>query len=338
MTGFENPESWEKAKKYAGVVGGMPALFSNAVRTLLTAHKAGETELTPAASFHYNRLLNSASVLSPLYYATKFFRPEELRKHPVLKPVGFTQIFTLEELAGLLALLYLFRRVRKGCDPEEWDKLQTPLNRYMAIGGHLGTAIPNLGMMNGIVFSAFRYIGLGIFLGCDKKNFVKYRRFLRTNKRFFDTEEEYRVWECTHIHIGSILIQTSGLGVDLANGFTQGLSEPDKELPPDSYGYRTRLAMLWIETLLTTGKVPDMTHLGQYYPLRDALDAMLDRVENARQDARAYVWLTKGKDDISPDVTPELFAEPDAAEEIQTDEDIFESSTEEEAPQGAQEE
>jgi hypothetical protein len=57
-----------------------------------------------------------------------------------------------------------------------------------------------------------------------------------------------------------------------------------------------------------------MTHRGDFYPLKPELAEMVERAESLRDRGSVTKWLFKGKEDISPELTPKLF--PSGAEAV----------------------
>lgn len=339
MTEFGTAESWEEARKVAAVIGKPPSTFGTCIRTLINdnIHNAGNPG--EISTFSLYRLFKSKNLQSTLYYAIKTYRPEELQKHRPITSDSLFKIFKLDELAYLLSILYLFRTIRKDCDAEEWKQWCTPFHGLMDIGGIVGQAIPAIGFTVGILTAGLRHMGGAMFLRLDKARFTKYRRNLKTRKIYFDLDEEMNTWGCTHVQIGSLLLQSLGTGVEMPNALAHGLlpsDTPDNAIP--DLVLRTKVASTWIEALHVTGKLPDVVHRAKFYPTQEQAEFLVGIVKAVREKSSLYEWLNKNKDHVSPQNTPELFANtgPAQAEAMGAEGDTTETEVFEEPSEDAQ--
>lgn len=309
---FNTPESWLKAKKYSAVFGEVPSSFSSAIRTLIADQtKLGGT-LSSGAAFLVSRLLIGPSMKAPFYYATLTYHSEQLSNAAHVNTKKLASMFPPYDIAVIVGLLYLFRRAKKFCESQEnqWAFLVPPLLRDIDLGGMVGEAIPKIGRGSGMIVGALPGIALGAMIAADKNGAKEYIRFLKAEKKSFDPDWEMEKWGCTTIQVGSLLMQGVGFGIEFANsmslGFTPGTTLDEGRAPEV---YRAYITQVWIKALAETGDVPDITHSGNYYPLKVALGKLLYEANNIKEKGSKFSWITKNKDDISPEATPQLFEE-----------------------------
>jgi hypothetical protein len=314
-------ESWTEARKVASLVSNVSALFSTAIRFLRKDAEAKLPTMSRTSGYAVERLLSSASFKAPTYYAALTFKPEALASADYISPRALAEIFSPSELANIIGLLYLYRRIQKGCDETEWGELSKLIHTHAQLGGHLGSSMKNIGLSHGLMLGTIRYLSLGLFAGLEKKAFSQYRRNLKIQKKDFDLAEERRIWGCTHLEVGSILIQSLGLGGDVSKALITGLlmlGIPDKQLDLDAY--RMRISWIWIRSLLLNGNPPDIAHRGDFYPLKDDLAKLVERAYDLRTNGVAHPFYAKGKEDLSPSLTPVLFKASEGHSETPSEE------------------
>ena len=296
------------ARGYAGQIGEIPSSFTSTIRSLIQDEEKNKGQLGNSSRFMVLRLLKGPSLLAPIYYAAKTFYPQKVSALSARGPAEFIKVFSSLELAGLVSLVYLFKKVRAVAKQPLWENIASEARSAAEIGGQIGIAIPRIGLTGGVVVGSLPIIALALFDLHDPKGFAEYRRKVRSQKLSIDLASEMERWGCTRYNIAAILLQTLGFGVPLANAFSLGLSSPSA-LGEDLQGeeYRFKITSVWINTMLDTGKPPAIRHRGEYYPQQQALEALLPQVAVVRQRGSMHDFLHRTKDDIGPDSSPELF-------------------------------
>jgi len=303
-----SPESWEEARRIAARIGAVPSAFTSCVHFLRKDCESSSGMLSAGSKFALGRLLKSEFFRGPLYYGAETFFSEELEQCDRLDADTFADLFGADGLAITVSLLYLYRRLQKDCDPTEWELLSQHVMIESELGAHIGKAIPNIGFPLALLVGGMRHLSNAIFLAADKKNFVAYRRARNKNPNRFDMDYEYKTWGCNHAQVAAILLQAVGLGVNLVDALLGGLNPV--ELPFDQIepgALKVKLTTLWIQSLRETCSQPDMTHIGKYYPLKQDLEALVQKAEAVKASGSKYKWLTRGKEDVSPEKTPKLY-------------------------------
>ncbi|MBX7137976.1 MAG: hypothetical protein K1X83_08335 [Oligoflexia bacterium] len=300
-----SPESWEEARRIASQIGPVPSSFTSCIHFLKKDFEATGL-MGPRSKFALNRLLRSDIFRAPMYYGTCTFFHEEMEHYEHVDAPVFAELMGLDGVIVATSLLYLYKRLKRNSDQTEWAHLAKNILLDAELGGHLGRAIPAIGFTLGLMVGGIRQVSLGTFLGVDKKNFTAYRR---KTKGAFDMTTEVAHWGCNHAQVGSLLLQAVGMGVSQVDGLITGL-DPSitnaDSLAPDAL--KVRLVSIWIEALRTTGAPPDMVHNSKYYPLKKDLDRLLAKVEETRLHGTAFGWLERGKEDVTPEKTPQLYS------------------------------
>jgi hypothetical protein len=311
ITELNTPESMQNARAYAGLFGEIPSSFTTVLRTLLVEHEKNGGSLSAGGRFAAGRLLRSNSIASPLYFASKIYRPEIFAGPGVFNSNRFMDVYSPFDLAVLIGTIYLYRRAKSVAEADEWAYIIADLQERVDISYQVGQAIPKIGGTIAVLCTAFPTIALATFQRHDKKGFKEYRRHLKSKGRAFDTIFEMRQWECTSVQIAAVFLQILGFGIEFSGNFSRGLlSVPPLQNKLDSTAYRFPLCSLWVDALLKSGAVPDMVHRGDFYPQKDALTTLLERVQRIRDGANRHPWLKATKDELTPDSAPELFQKP----------------------------
>lgn len=301
-------ESWEQAKKYAAVIGNVSSLFSSCIRFLMKDAAAGQKTLSSASKYSLGRLLSSPSFKAPIYFAAKAFKGEELAKHSKISPEELAALFSPDELAHLVGMLYVYRRLQRLVPDDEWKEISKLLHVHAQLGGYVGQALPRIGLSWGLLLGTIRHLSWGLFVVADKKVFTAYRRQTKIKKVTFDIVEETRIWGCNHLQVGSLVIQQLGLGTAIPQAINLGLlaeNTPDDVV--DDEGYRARILWIWIESLKATGMQPSITHKGAYYPVKAAAEKLEGLAAPIVSDGDAVEFYRVNKDDITPATAPHLF-------------------------------
>lgn len=295
-------ESWDRANKYAKLIGEIPSSFSTTIRTIRNnnAPSAG-TQFDKASKFMALRLIKSPTLKAPVYFAACTIYPEKLTPGTVLRDTQLLELFHPHELASILGMVYVYRRAKRVCSGALWENLVKELNSQADIGIRLGRCIPKIGPSVGVVLGTIRNLSLALFLSRDEKGFRAYRREVNAKEKFFDLGLEMKTWGCDDVQLSSKILQALGFGLPFAAGFSFGLTASSQaELESDPEYYRWHCASLWIEALRHTGQAPQITHKGQYYPLKADLDRLCEEAQAINVNGSKFTWLEKEKDALPP--------------------------------------
>jgi hypothetical protein len=286
------------------------------VRALVNDHATNNKQLGPLSSYQMGRLLRGRGFKAVLYYAALTYKPESIENSKGLGNNELQSIFAPIDLAALIAVVYFYRTARKKTPPAAWQHLAEQLPIYADIGGFLGYAIPKMSFARGLIVGTAPLIGQAAFAQHDQQGFAEYLRTLKRQQIRRDMDYEMKRWGCTSVQIASILMQTIGLGVPLADEFTRGLSttkENCQKIPDEEYSYF--IAEIWTEALNATAEAPQQAHRGDFYPLQPEYDRLIKMAKTVQEKGSLHRWLERGKNDISPEKTPLLTGLEEAAQE-----------------------
>ncbi len=305
---LNNADSLQTARAYAGLIGEIPSSFTSTLRTLILDEEKSGGKLSSSGRFLALRLLKGPSLLASFYFAGLTYRQTKLAELGPVTPQTLIKVFTPYEIAGLIGAIYLYRKIRALVPESSWADISQLVRPTMEMGGHLGTSLPRIGFTIGLYSGGLAPLSLALFQKHDEKTYKEYRRHLRSSKLSEDLQFEMRTWGCTRYNIGSIFIQTLGFGVTTANAYSAGMScaHPLGE-GLSSEAYRFKIASIWLASLLGSGKVPEITHKGEYYPTQTASSVLTQEATYIREKGSKHSFLDRVKDDISPESNPGLF-------------------------------
>ena len=306
---MNDAESLVTARAYSNLIVEIPSSFTSTVRTLILDQEKNSGKLSAAGRFLALRLLKGPSLLAPFYFAGLTYKNKELGAEggPTLQ--NLVKVFSPYEISGLLGLIYLLRKVKGTVSEIIWDEHKPHIFKGIEIGGHLGLALPKIGFTMGLFCGGLGKLGQCLFQKHDEKAYKEYRRHLRAKKLDLDLQYEMGVWGCTQYNVASMFIQLLGYGVNTANSYSAGMSggivPGGGEPPPDVY--RFKIASVWLDSLKSTGLVPNITHKGDYYPTKEATELLVQEIGIILEKGSKLAFLDKTKEDLSPEKTPYLF-------------------------------
>lgn len=294
--------SWDHARAYASLLGTVPSSFNTAIRALKgDADKSGE--LSRGTTFQAGRLAQSPSLSACFSFAAKTFFPEEVQRNPSMAGKDFLKIFPAEAMATLIGTSYYYRKAKQLAAEDEWTHYSKNIHYQTDLGGFLGLVIPRIGLGKGVLVGAIDTIALTCFHLHDKKGFTEYRRLLKNKNVREELTHEQDRWGCTRYHVGGILLQALGLGIEFSNNYAVGLLASDaneKLLQPDAYTFR--ISRVWLESLMKNSEAPDRAMRVEYYPEAVGLKRLQTVAANLKNRGSEFSWLDKLKTSDSGEI------------------------------------
>lgn len=116
-----------------------------------------------------------------------------------------------------------------------------------------------------------------------------------------------QTWGCTDLQIGGVLLQALGFGVTFSNSYVMGLTPTLTGGPRDPACRAFSACSMWIDALLKTGNDPQVAIDTKFYPLVEPRMRLMETIEVLRESGSVCNWLSKNKEDLSPELTPVLF-------------------------------
>lgn len=314
-------ESWENARNYFNLLGAVPSSFSSAIRTLLLDEEkhGGVIQFNTKAALL--RLFSSPGTLSPLYFAASTLYPDRVDSAPTLTTKELIAMFRAETLAGVLGALFLTRRCKKQAPETEWSEVYKDEEPRIELQLLIGESIAKIGGGKAVLYAVLRSVVRGAFQIHDLKGSNLYRRHIESTGGY-DPGWEFSRWGCTLGQVGSVAVQLLGFGTQFAGAVAKALDLPYGEISEvgEEDVYRLKLLERWCKDLLATGKEPDIVHRGDLYPINERSKGLFASAAAIKSSGVQNGWLMRGKDDISPDLTPKLFTEAQKADHLKASE------------------
>lgn len=308
---------WQKAKKVVGRIGGVPNSFSSCVFTLMGAEEKNNNEYTSAARGITSLLLRGHSVLGPLYFATKSIFKDEIEGQEAVGLSDFLKLYKPSDLAGMLGLLYYYKRIAQLCPDEVFQELAPTIQRDVTVAAHLGRAIERIGIGRAVLAAGLPRLATLLFLVKDpnkERRGQAYQNYLRHCEKenvLFDLKKEIELWGCTHTDIAGNMLQAGRYGLGFAHTFSDAMARVGEIKTAGTDLLQFSLVPLWVRAYVETGKPPEITHKGGFYPMQVDLDRLDKRVPGIKDIGAAETgWLEKGKGSVSREATPQIFAVP----------------------------
>lgn len=295
------------ARRYAQLIGVMPATFSSSIKELMDDESKALTTLSERSEFQVGRVLRGPTALALMYWASKTFCHDKMHPGWIYSSLQLSRFYNPSTLAAILAYTYLFKRVKRIVHPEEWSFISEPLQRNMEICGLVGWNLPEVGATNALLGGGVLHLAFACLSAHDRKGYAEYRRYLRIKKRAQDSEYEIKFWGCTSIQIASHILLLAGFGVTVSHLFLEGFREPEP-IPgaPRAKGPFV-LVRRWLEELarkntgeneaaadkktsLIIGRTPDIA----------------EKLILIHKNGSLHHWLERGAEDIGPDKSPDL--------------------------------
>ena len=306
MSDINSASSWEVGRTVATTQLDLQRnALTTCVRVLHSDFVKGDQEFSIASKYLLTTLIRGRSVQAPLYYAAATFAPKKAAEIGKMTVKSIGKIFSPGEISVILALSFIFRRIQKWSALEAFQLLGQTMHIFTDLGGLVGSALAPVGLRRGLLVGGIRHLALAAFLGYDEKSFLKYRRAVRLEEKFFDLETEYQLWGTTHLHVASHLIQILGLGLDDARVIVEAFLP--EAAANTALQYDLQITETWIESLYRTGKPPEIVHQGSYYPKASEVAALSETSSELRSMGSTFQFITRKREDVSPEKTPALY-------------------------------
>ena len=306
------PEAWLEAKEIVTGLGSrFPVSFTTPIRTLMHDQTKGST-LSPAAQFLTTRLLRSPTFKAMFYYLSLSLFGDKLANSAYLSSSDLVRLYQPQDCASIIGVIYLTRRLqKKRADTlSRWQPALERITVHTEVGGHLGLAIPTIGISRGILTGAMRDLGILSLGRHNREAYASYCEHLNATNKLYDFEYELEHWGCRHIDVAGNVLQQMGFGIKHALSLITGLgNKPPGRPDHDPNAFEFHLSELWINSLVQTQKEPDFTHLGVYYPTEKDKYRLLYEINQLHESGSKHRWLLRSKEDINPQCTPQLYQE-----------------------------
>lgn len=322
----ELSDDWQAARHYAFSFQPFSNLFTHFIRAAQSELQQGTKPLSSPTHQQFARLYRSASVRAILYYALITLDEAPVKKREYVRDSDIYSLISPSDLTALLAIIYLFRRGRTLTKRyEESERILQNAQLYADLSLYLGSAIPDLGISACLFGGPLRNLIFLSYLNANRKVFKQYWVDIKRRKVPFDLKMEMEMFRCTHLQVSAVVLQKVGFGAERGKSFIAGVeAKSHKELKGDALRYMAGLK--WLDALILTGGAPDAT-IGDEFMLEEhAANRLEPQIDKLLRDGSAYSWLFKGKKDLNPSRTPQVYffdldAKPESPAEDQIDDE-----------------
>jgi hypothetical protein len=293
----QGKEQWLTALRYVDSIGKIASNFSTAVRAITLSELKYGNNRSPEARDTAQRyvlpwLRRSPSLKAVFYYAAESIYEEQLEHEKSLTLSKLLDIFAPGEVATIMGLVYLKRRLQIRVEPTEWERLSALFQIQMELGTLVGSKIPMMGAGAGMLIGGLRVLGFSALAMDDVERFKDYRRDTKRRGLLFDLEHEEKVWGCNHLHIASLLVQNMGYGLQAGLGIGLGVSSRGILSPQSWFSALDSETQCWQVAI----SLIEALHTGQEFPRFIPVDHEL-YLDAAKEDAlrqTANTVLAKG--------------------------------------------
>jgi hypothetical protein len=304
---FEDELSWLQAQAYASQIGRMPNFFSAAVRLLVADHQKNERALRPVTKYLVSQALRGKKILSMLYYATLQLKPKELEGRKNIRLGELINLYEPYDIAVLYGIYLIYRRALKALDLDHARirKILPHLQEEVQLGGIIGAAIPRIGIGNGVLAGTLHQLAILMISGKCPTAVAEYHQQLHKQHKRIDLQNEVERFGCTSLQVGAVLLTKIGFPRSFIETYL-GALDPELGMG-DTTGmlHQIRYGKLWINGLVEKKDQPTDVIPGDYYPLLEANNWMLDEAANIEMGNTA--WIERDGTDISEELTPLLY-------------------------------
>ena len=300
----------ERVAKVIRTIGHVTSTVTTTIRSLTmnNAYDAPRGGLDEMSLFELSRYIKAPSVKIPFYFAAERRMSSSQKSAKSIGAPEIIEVFNAHELASMLALTYLYKRIRTRIKEEEdWLRIQKSVEEQLEISSLLGQALPSIGYGNAILIGTIRPLALGLFSIIDLKGYKDYRRDLKIKDQTFNITDEKNRWGITHLDVACRLLIQLGFGQTFASDFYHALNSTS-DLRLNDEQLRIRLTGLWIESLTIGSIPPKVRGEEKHQASNDVLDMLFDSCAQVRSAGATNCWIGKGKKDVSKSSHPALFA------------------------------
>jgi hypothetical protein len=320
-------ESWDYARAFAGTMGQLPSTFTSVIRLLINDFDKNPGKLTEYGRFFAGRLLKSPTVQAPYFHAIRYMKPRLVNPGEPFALKDFINAFNGYEHACMLASIFLYRHSRRVCDRPLLDKIVPRIQRGLNFGWFIGNALPSIGGGAGLLAGGFRAFGFLPFIKHDLDGFKKYHAHLSSHRLASDVDYEFQRWQCNSLQVALMMFQQLGFGTARLVPLMRAVTTTSPLLNRDEAEQRFRVIDVWMESLSVHKSAPSIPLPPKYYPGPRKLNELIQIADSSLHTDEA-AWLTRSKEDVTEESTPELFLGQQRVQE-QTPSEMHEALPEE---------
>lgn len=316
QTNIDNDNPWAIARTVVESLGRIPPVFSLTIRALMLEHYRGNSSMSAGTAFLVSRLMLSPSMKSVIYHAVLTYHSEKISGTPHMSSTDLTKMFSTLDLAVIFSMIYYYTTIRQKLgslgEDSPWFDLSRRITDDIDLAGFIGYCIPSISPGMSWISSIYLTLAEGI-LSLDPRVSASIISDYAINQHIPNFTSELNAYGVASLHIATNMVQRIGLGMPIMNAVITGFSllsnPPTADSNNDVNVQQIHCANAWLISLKMTGKAPDFKMPAKFYPNKSELHRLLYLKGNLTSEGSRYKWLTKGKIDISPTLTPQLYQE-----------------------------
>jgi hypothetical protein len=294
-------EAWETGLLIVRDIGSFPVPFTECIRSLLTEHTPSDDNVgvylphvSRASERYLFRLIRAPSLKLRLYIVMRLFFTEKIHPRELYSDVDLLSGYSRYELASLIALIVLTRRIERRADTFYWEKLAPALYARTESSFALSHAFQGMQRATTLLVAALRILSLATFSGHAPLLFQKYYRHLLHTKKAYDWEMETSLFGCAHTHVGALLLQSCGFGVHLSHAYYSGATTPFfEETSLNQEARDVRGATLLLDKLVGEGILPESPLIDGYRTSTTDFETLQGHLKSLRSSGGTNRWLMK---------------------------------------------
>jgi hypothetical protein len=294
----EGNEAWSRAGDCVKPIGTSPSFFTRYIAALMRnkqENASGAVQgLSPASVDALKWLMLSKTLRSIIFFAGRTFKAEELPIETFDNPKSLALLFRPEELAALMGVSFLYKRLKSVSSEEEWKRSRRRMIKAMDIGGQLGQHTTGIGFARGLLAGAIPQLARAVLSMTSPDAFAQYKNQTRIKNVLRDHKLAEELLGTTEAHIGALLLNSMGFGRDESQAYFDGLVQVDKasrSRKKEQTAYR--VCSEWVESLLITGQAPEVDNGDELEMTDESVDKLLPKIFQILEDDESIGWVEK---------------------------------------------
>ncbi len=302
----QSDNGWSQAIDFAQDIAPICMVLPSTIRALLGDDRSNDGQLSAVTKYTLGRICCASNFKAMLYYCTQVVAPEYLSNNKAITVGQLIDLYTPADLSAIMAAFSLGRIIRKRIPAELFEIIRPHLAKEAYVGLMAGLAVPQLGLAPGVLLGTLPHIGHGLMSASDPGVYKRWRKSLKGASLDERTKKEREVWGCTSAQVAAMILIKLGFPTQSA----QALALASEYTGPigtirDPETRNVRIALVWLECLLTGQKAPKEVIPGDFFPfegIRAGIDASIKQLSSPEQS-----WFERSGTDVSPEKTPQLF-------------------------------
>lgn len=306
-------DDFQRAQLIAGKVTAMlTSFFSSAIRSIRLEYlRAAKKNWEPEKIWNTCGFLVGVSptIKTALYHAAATFYPEQLAKLPELNPKSLASLFHPDDLASLIALVYVHRSLKKHFDPTSWRRIEEDAFTAMLISSAVGQTVHHMSRGDAMLQGGLRIFAQSALAFFGKELPPVEKGTVARGKAKQATPEQREIIKhgCSHLQVAAQIAQTLGFGSDI--GLCIAAPATDKNSIPE---YLKSRAAAWAATRTLTdsfqafGHAPEVGEDSDLYLTTEENESLTALINKLLEEDLPKCWIGAKPEDLPISVRQSL--------------------------------